>query len=126
MTNPLESRFVFVDGIAVARLEGRMTLQQAIRWIGETLAGARLFQYRRVMLVVTAADGFEVPSLAQRVEMIRGWADAAAGEVGMALVCRPEYIDPEKFGVKVAAGFGMNADVFDAEDAALAWLREMP
>jgi hypothetical protein len=38
------------------------------------------------------------------------------------LVVRPEYIHPEKFGVKVAADFGLTADVYSSETAAAAWL----
>jgi uncharacterized protein (DUF2384 family) len=41
----------------------------------------------------------------------------------VAVVCRPEYIDPQKFGIKVATSLGMVADVFESEGEAADWLR---
>ncbi|MBS0195092.1 MAG: hypothetical protein JSR34_12720 [Proteobacteria bacterium] len=126
MTDLLEERFSFIDDIAVVRLAGAMSGQHAIHWVGECLAWARQRRYRRLMVVLTDATGFAAPSLALRVEMIREWAGAAAHEVAVAMVCRPEFIDPQKFGIAVAAGFGMVANVFSDADEALAWLREQP
>ncbi|MBS0213968.1 MAG: hypothetical protein JSR26_12470 [Proteobacteria bacterium] len=123
MSDLLDDRFSFIDGIAVVRLSGTVNGQQIIRWIGESLAWARLRRHGRVMVVITSATGFAIPSLALRVEMIRAWAAAVGNEVDVAIVCRPEFIDPQKFGITVAAGFGMTAGVFDEEAAALAWLR---
>lgn len=120
-----DDRLVFVDGIAIARLEGRVSAQQAIGWIGETLALARMARIERGMLVLTAASGFPAPSLARRAEMIRGWAAAAGDAMAMAIVCRPELIDPQRFGVLVATRLGLNANVFEREDAARQWLLGM-
>jgi hypothetical protein len=39
-------------------------------------------------------------------------------------VALPEYIHPEKFGVKVALDFGLVCDVYASEDAAWTWLRD--
>lgn len=38
------------------------------------------------------------------------------------LVVDAKYIHPEKFGVKVAADFGLMCDVYDSEPYALEWL----
>jgi hypothetical protein len=122
MTDLLENRFTFAGTIAIARLEGHMAVRHGIRWIGETLAWARHRQYRRLMIVITGATGFAAPSLALRVEMIREWAAAAGDTVSVAIVCRPELIDPEKFGITVATGFGLTANVFADEHTALDWL----
>ena len=35
----------------------------------------------------------------------------------------PEYIHPEKFGVKAALDFGLVCDVYASEGAARTWLR---
>ena len=40
----------------------------------------------------------------------------------MAMVLRPEYIDPQKFGITVALNRRLIADVFELEEPALAWL----
>jgi hypothetical protein len=60
-----------------------------------------------------------------RLSMTREWADAAGGVVSVAIVCRPESIDPEKFGVTMAASFGFVANVFESENEALDWLRDL-
>ena len=40
----------------------------------------------------------------------------------MAIVARPELIDPQKIGVLMAQNRGATGDVFTTEAAALAWL----
>ncbi len=40
------------------------------------------------------------------------------------MVARPEWIDPQKFGVIVAANRGFDANVFPKEAEAIAWLNE--
>jgi hypothetical protein len=76
-----------------------------------------------LLVVVTDVTGYEVPSLAMRLSMAREWADASGGVVSAAMVCRPEFIDPEKFGVTMAASFGFVANAFESENEALDWLR---
>jgi hypothetical protein len=41
----------------------------------------------------------------------------------MVVVARPEFIDPERFGVVAAANFGLTVQVFEREEDAFAWLR---
>jgi hypothetical protein len=40
----------------------------------------------------------------------------------MAMVVRPEMMDPDKFEVTVATNRGLIGNVFDSEKEALAWL----
>lgn len=40
----------------------------------------------------------------------------------IAMVIRPEMIDPEEFGVIAGRNAGLDTDVFSAEPEALAWL----
>ena len=54
--------------------------------------------------------------------MIEEWAQEAKGMVLVVLVVHAEYIHPEKFGVRVAADFGLVADVFTSEPDAFKWL----
>jgi hypothetical protein len=42
----------------------------------------------------------------------------------VAMVIPAEYIDPRKFGVKVARQFGLVMDVHTSEEEASAWLSE--
>ena len=56
---------------------------------------------------------------------MREWARAAGGAVRLAMVARPEMIDPQKFGVTVAANIGLNADVSTSDEEALHWPEEL-
>jgi len=38
------------------------------------------------------------------------------------MVARPEFIDPQRFGVIAAANAGLRADVFSSESEAVSWL----
>ena len=44
------------------------------------------------------------------------------GALRVAIVARPELIDPQKTGVLMAQNRGVNGDVFEHEADALAWL----
>ena len=66
--------------------------------------------------------GYPVPSLADRYWMVQDWAEAAQGALIVAVVALPEYVDPNKFGVKAAADAGLKGDVFTSIADAMAWL----
>lgn len=78
----------------------------------------------RALLVDILEVRFEPPSVAERHVMVRTWAEAAQGMLRIAMVAPPTFIDPEKFGVIVAANFGLPGNVFSSEAEALAWLGE--
>lgn len=72
-------------------------------------------------------DGLDVafgpPELLDRLRMARSWAEAADGRLRVAMLVRPEFIDPERFAVVAASNFGLASQVFEQESDALAWLR---
>ncbi len=86
------------------------------------IAYARAQGVRELMTNATSLTGFESPSIAQRFIFVEKWASAAGGVVRLAMVVRPEMIDPEKFGVTVGANRGLIGDVFVSEAEAVAWL----
>ncbi len=112
-----------VDGeIAVFRLIGAASLQAAIDSVRDAIALAYERQHWKLMVVIDALPGIAIPSVAMRASMARLWAEASRGVVATAMVCPPEFIDPHKFGVIMAANFGMAANVFVDEAAAREWL----
>jgi hypothetical protein len=117
--------FLFVDGIAVFRPVGRQNMRLGVLLLRGAIERASALRLRKLMIVITEVTGFEVPTLAMRSSMVRELASAASGDLAIAIVCRPEFIDPQKFGIKVATSLGMVADVFETEDDALLWLREL-
>ena len=75
------------------------------------------------MLVDTTKwTGHGSPDTLERYTVAGAFATAASSVVKLAMVARPEMMDPDKFEVMVATNRGMNGNVFDSEKDALAWL----
>ena len=78
-----------------------------------------------MLVVTTGLIGFPPPTLMERFDFAVQWAGAAEAGICVAVVARPEMIDPHKFGVTVARNRGLIADVFTSEADALAWLESL-
>jgi len=76
----------------------------------------------KLLVDTTKWTGHESPDTLERFTVASAFAKAAAAAVKIALVVRPELMDPEKFEVTVAANRGLIGNVFDSEQEALAWL----
>jgi hypothetical protein len=120
--------FEMVDGRGFFRPVGHMSLAAAAELVTVALAHARAKGIKELLVNATGLTGFPPPSLSERYFIVENWARVARGAVRMAMVLRPEYIDPQKFGVTVAFNRRLIADVFELEGPALAWLgsREPP
>jgi hypothetical protein len=80
-----------------------------------------------LLVDVTGLTGFEPPSLASRYFIVLEWAEAALGIDRFVMVAEARMIDPNKFGVTVAADAGLTAEIFPSESEAVNWLqRHMP
>lgn len=110
-------------GHAVFRPRGVMSLEEAVQLVTTAIAFSRQQSVRRLLVDTTGLAGFRPPDLAARYFFIHEWARAAGGGVCVALVARPEMIDPQRFGVTVAANAGFVSDIFPSEQAALGWLQ---
>jgi hypothetical protein len=110
------------EGLCFFRPQGRVSLVEGVELITKAVAHCRIQKMERLLVDVTKLTGYPVPTLADRFWMVQDWAQAAQGELIMAFVALPEYIDPGKFGVKAAADAGLKADVFTADEDARAWL----
>ena len=115
-----------IDDFGVFRPMGSCTFQQAVQLIASAITSAREQGLDKLLLVITGLTGFNPPSLSERHEMVRGWAEAAQGRLKLAMVTPPELIDPERFGVIAAANFGLRSYVCTSESDAIAWLHEVP
>ena len=111
--------------IAIARLAGPSNFRQSVQRITETIVAAREQDASKLLVNITGLTAFDPPSLSARHSMVRDWAEAAQGRVRGAMVARPEFIDPYKFGVVAARNFGLHTDVFESEVEAMEWLREL-
>src|SRR5262245_55675800 len=107
---------------AVFRPMGQVSIGQAAELVASAIGFARSLNIRKLLVDITNLTGFEPPDLASRYFIIHEWARAAGNCVRVALVVRPEMIDPRMFGMTVAANIGFVADVFTTEKDALIWL----
>ena len=112
-----------VDGeLARFRPRGRYSLVEAVESISRAIAFCRDAGVGKLLVDASGFVGIPIPTLVDRFLMIEDWAQESQGRVAVALVVRPEYIHERKFGVKVAADFGLLADVHSTERDALEWL----
>ena len=107
---------------AIFRPTGQVSIEQAMELVTGAIAFARSLHIRKLFVDISNVTGFESPDVVSRYFYIHEWARAAGGLVRVALVARPEMIDPQKFGITVAANIGFIAEVFTSEEDALKWL----
>jgi hypothetical protein len=110
------------SGIAWFEARGECTLVEAVELVRLAITWCREQAISKLLFDGRGFVGVPVPNLVDRFLMVEDWAAAASGMVLVVLVVRPEYIHPQKFGVKVAATFGLTADVHTSEIDAVAWL----
>jgi hypothetical protein len=115
-----------IDGICHFRPRGECSLVEAVELINRAIAYCRNERVTKLLVNGTGLVGIPVPSLVDRFLMVEEWAEKAKGMVVVVLVVQPEYIHPQKFGVKVAADFGLIADVYTSETDAFKWLLSVP
>jgi hypothetical protein len=118
----MADHLVVREGICEFRPRGKSSLVETVELITRAIAYCRDRRIDKLLVVTTGLVGVSIPTLIDRFLMVEEWARAAKGMVVGALVARPEYIHPEKFGVRVAADLGWVADVFTSEADALKWL----
>jgi hypothetical protein len=104
------------------RFRGECDLVEATELVRKALAYCRERAVPKLFVDGTALTGVPIPSLIDRFLMAEEWAQEARGVIVMVLVVQPQYIHPEKFGVKVAQDLGFMTNVFPGEAEALAWL----
>jgi hypothetical protein len=74
------------------------------------------------LLVDITAIASGPPTLAERHRIMSEWAAAGRGAVRLALVIRPEFVDPDNFGTQVALNHGLAFRGFVSESRAMDWL----
>jgi len=117
----LES-FEIREGAGTYRPRGRHSLVEAVDLISQAIAQCREHNAGTLLVDATGLIDLPMPTLVDRFLMVEDWAHESKGAVIVALVVRPEYIHPRKFGVKVAHKFGLVCDVHVSEADASAWL----
>ena len=99
-----------------------VTYEQAIDMVAEATRYARERGLAGLLVNTIGLTGFAPPGTFARYSMAVKWAETAGGALHVAVVARPEIIDPQKIGVLMAQTRGVDGDVFTNETDALAWL----
>ena len=107
---------------AFYRPVGLVTFEQAVDLVAEAIVKARALGLSDLLVNSTGLSGFAAPSVFARYNMASRWASAAGSRVRVAMVARPEIIDPQKIGVLMLQNRGGMGDVFTNERDALIWL----
>jgi hypothetical protein len=117
--------FEMMEGYAVFRPTGQVSLEQAVQLVLSTLDFACENHIEKLLVITTDLAPIEPPNLATRYFFVQDWAHAAQGKVCVAMVARPEVIDFQKIGTIVAENAGFRCNVFASEGEALAWLQNV-
>jgi len=110
------------EGYGCYRLSGHGTLDEAAAKVIEAIIFAREQDLRKLLVDTTGWTGHASPGTFERFRVASAFTSAARSGVKVAMVVRPEMMDPEKFEVVVATNRGLNGNVFDSEQEALDWL----
>src|SRR5262245_36202593 len=101
---------------------GQVSFEQAVDMIADGIRTARELGLTDMIANTTGLSGFTPPSVFARHAMATKWAQSAGASMRVALVARPELIDPQRIGVLMLQNRGGNGEVFTSETEALAWL----
>ena len=114
--------FSHADGLATFRPVGKHSLVSIVDAVKSAIAQCRELGICRLLVVTHKVTGVSPPTLVDRFLAVEDWAHAAKGKVVVGLAISAANLHPQKFGVKVAASFGLTLDAFATEAEALEWL----
>ena len=114
--------FEVMEGYCCYRLSGHGRLAEAASKVIEVITFAREQGMRNLLIDTTGWTGHASPDTLERYNVAQAFAEAARSVVKLAMVVRPEMMDPDKFEVTVAKNRWLVGNVFDSEKDALAWL----
>ena len=117
-------RLETIDDVPVARLEATHRVFEEAVALFTTVIHRAVAEGRPHLLLDVVHASFAPPGMLERLAMVREWAQAADGRLRIAMVARPEFIDPERFGIVAAGNFGLAGQVFEREADAIAWLHD--
>ena len=116
--------FTWEGSRAVYRPAGSVTFDEAVVLVRTAIGVAYSGQGKDLLVDTTALTGFPSPDTFQRFLAAVAWAEQAEGRLRLAMVARPEMIDPQKFGVTVAPNRGLISNIFPSDSEARRWLDE--
>ncbi len=114
--------FTVVADRGFFRPTGSFTLDGTIALIAEALTHAREQGLKQLLVDSRKITGHQPPDTFQRYYLMNRWMEAANAQVQLALIVRPEMLDPQRFELRVAENRGFLVNSFLDDDEAIAWL----
>ena len=114
--------FEVMEGYGCYRLAGHGSLAEAAGKVIEVITFSREHRIDRLLIDTTNWTGHQSPGTLERYTWAQAFAEAARSMVRVAMVVRPEMVDPDNFEVTVARNRGLMGNIFDSEGDALSWL----
>jgi hypothetical protein len=117
-----------VEGFSVSGSRGffhpvaNVSFEQGVEMIAHALKHARSLGLTDVVVNTLEMTGFAPPKVFGRYALATKIVESAGASLRVALVARPEYIDPQKIGVVMVQNRGGSGDIFATEREALKWL----
>ncbi len=100
-----------------------MRFEDVIGLASRAVAYCRERGIERLLLDGRGVTGFGPLDAAARFRLGDELAHAAGAAVKVAMVVRPEFLNPDRFGITVARNRGLFANGFASEAEAVAWLK---
>lgn len=104
------------------RPTGQVSFEQAVDLVAEAIRYARSLGLGSLLVNTKGLTGPAPPNIFARHAAAVKWAESAGSQLPVAVVARPELIDPERIGVVMAQNRGAIGEIFTGEAAAIAWL----
>jgi hypothetical protein len=114
--------FEIVGSRGFYRPRAQVSFERAVELVAQAIATARELGLVDLVANTTGFTGFAPPSVFARYSMATKWVQSSGSALRVALVARPEFIDPQKIGILMMQNRGGSGDVFSNEGDALAWL----
>jgi len=114
--------FEQIGSRAFYRPTGAVDLEQALRMAAGAIRAARDLGLADMLVDTTGLTGLGTLGTFQRYEVGTMLASEAGAHFVVAVLARPELVDPQKIGILVAQNRNAMVDIFSVEKDALAWL----
>ena len=101
-----------------------VSFETAVDMCAEAIAHARARGLLDIVVNALGLMGFAPPDVFARYVLAKKFVESAGSSLRVAMVTRPENIDPQKIAVLMMQNRGVHCEVFTNETVALKWLDE--
>ena len=119
--------FEQVDRRGYFRPIGDISFEKCVSIVADAMVYARENGMTELVANVRGLNtSFASVTIFDRYTMAIRWAESAGSNLRVAMVARPEMLDPDKIALLMAQNRGATGEVFTNEAEAMAWLDGRP